>query len=58
MGQDDKVGQGPDAGEGGAVSVFERLQEHDKKNEVRILWSEVAVIAIIAFAMTIYLIVA
>ena len=57
MGQDDQVGQGQDAREGGPVSLFERLQDRDGKNEIRILWSEVAIIAIVAFAMTAYFIV-
>lgn len=36
------------------MSLFERLQDRDRKNEVRILWSEVAIVAIVAFAIAVY----
>jgi hypothetical protein len=36
------------------MSLFDRLQDRDKKNEVRILWSELAIIAILAFVMAVY----
>ena len=36
------------------MSLFDRLQDRDKKNEIRNLWSELAIIAIVAFAMAVY----
>ena len=39
------------------LSTFERLQDHDEKNEARILWSEIGIIGVIAFAILVYLIV-
>ena len=39
------------------MSDFERLRARDNANEVRILWSEIAVVAIVAFAMVVYFIV-
>jgi hypothetical protein len=39
------------------MSDFERLRSLDSANEVRILWSETAIVAIVAFAMGVYFIV-
>jgi hypothetical protein len=38
-------------------NTFERLQDHDEKNEARILWSEVGIIGVIGFAILVYLII-
>ncbi len=57
MGQDDQVGQGQDAGKVKPITTFERLLDRDKKNEVRIFWSELGIIGAIAFAMLVYLII-
>jgi hypothetical protein len=54
MGQDDQVGQGKDAGE---MSVFDRLQRQDIRNETRILWCEVAIIAVVALLLIAYIMV-
>jgi hypothetical protein len=62
MGQDDEVGQGPAADmmppDPTPASRFARMQEEDKANEVRVLWSEVAVMALLALLVAIYLVVA
>lgn len=62
MGQDDQVGQGeapdvtpPDASP--PDGTFEKMQAEDMANEVRILWSEVGVCALLALLVAIYLIV-
>jgi hypothetical protein len=39
------------------MTAFERLLERDKKNEVRIFWSEIGIIGTIAFAMLVYFII-
>ncbi len=39
------------------ITTFERLLDRDKKNEVRIFWSELGIIGAIAFAMLVYLII-
>jgi hypothetical protein len=58
MGQDDKVGQGEDPNLRTDEGVYERLQAEDVASETRILWSEVAIAALIAFLAIVYLIVA
>lgn len=37
--------------------TFDRLQAEDMANEVRILWSEIAVCAVLALMVAVYLIV-
>ena len=39
------------------MSDFECLRARDSANEVRILWGETAIVAIVAFAMLAYFIV-
>ena len=56
MGQDDQVGQGQDANKVTPGSDFERLQDRDRRNEVRIFWSEIAVIVFVALAVSAYFI--
>jgi hypothetical protein len=57
MGQDDRVkkGQNPDAIS--SESSFDSLLAHDKRNERRLLWSELGVAALVVFLVTAYLIV-
>ena len=62
MGQDGQVGQGettdmtrPDASPPGGA--FEKMQAEDMANEVRILWSEIGICALLALLATSYLIV-
>jgi hypothetical protein len=62
MGQDGKVGQGEAADMTGPEAppprrTFDRLQAEDMANEVRILWSEIAVCAVLALMVAVYLIV-
>jgi hypothetical protein len=38
-------------------SDFDRLRAEDKRNEVRILWSEIGVVAFVALLVIAYLIV-
>lgn len=57
MGQDDKVGQGEDPSVTPGESVYEKLQADDVASEARIFWSEVAIAALVAFAVIAYLIV-
>jgi|GEM_PF-3307906 len=40
------------------VRTFDKLQAEDMANEVRILWSEVGVCALLALLVAVYLIVA
>ncbi len=40
------------------ADAFDKLQSEDKANEVRILWSEIGIIAFLALLVAIYLIVA
>lgn len=52
MGQDDQIGQGQDARE---VSVFERLQRRDTRNEVRIFWCEIGIIVVVSLLVLAYI---
>jgi hypothetical protein len=58
MGQDDQVGQGEAADMTLPESAFDRMQAEDTANEVRILWSEIGVGALLVLLVAIYLIVA
>ena len=58
MGQDDQVRQGADPDLTGPADPFERMQAEDLANEVRVLWSEVAVIAVLALLAAVWAIVA
>ena len=40
------------------ADAFDKLQSEDTANEVRILWSEIGIIAFLALLVAIYLIVA
>jgi hypothetical protein len=40
------------------MSVFDRLRRQDTRNETRIFWSEIAIIAIVALMVTAYVMVA
>ena len=57
MGQDNQVGQGEAADVIAPKSDFERLRAEDIGKERRIFWYEVAVTAVMAFALIAYLIV-
>lgn len=57
MGQNDQVRQGEDSDVTLARSDFERLRAEDIGKEKRIFWSELAVGALMAFLLFIYLIV-
>ncbi len=65
MGQDGEVGQGkaadvtpPDtAPDTPPDDAFTKLQSEDIANEVRILWSEIGIMAFLALLVAIYLIV-
>jgi len=39
------------------MSLFDRLQRQDTRNETRILWCEIAVIAVVALLVTAYVMV-
>jgi hypothetical protein len=41
-----------------AASGYERMQAEDMANEVRILWSEIGIIALLALLVASYLIIA
>ena len=56
MGQDDQIRKGEDAAEMTAERTFEMLQTRDARNERRIFWSELVIIAIVALLVTAYLI--
>lgn len=62
MGQDGQIGQSeaadmtPDDASS-SERTFDKLQADDMANEVRILWSEVGVCALLALLVAVYLIV-
>lgn len=58
MGQDDQVRKGEDPGELMSGNEFDDMQSHDRANETRILWSEIGVLALMAFLAAIYFIAA
>ncbi|WP_428672057.1 hypothetical protein [Reyranella sp.] len=37
------------------MSVFDRLQRQDTRNETRILWSEVGIVIVTTLLVTVYL---
>ena len=41
-----------------SADAFDKLQSEDTANEVRILWSEIGILALLALLVAIYLIVA
>jgi hypothetical protein len=56
MGQDDQVGQSQDSDLKPAASAFDRLTAEDTRQEYRLLWSEIAIAAVIALLVAAYLI--
>jgi hypothetical protein len=56
MGQDDQIGQSQDSDLTSAASAFARLTAEDARQEKRILWSEIAIAAVIASLIAAYLI--
>lgn len=63
MGQDDQVGKGKTAamttGDVPPPAItFDRLRARDTSNEIRILWSEVGIAALLAVLLACYFIVA
>lgn len=55
MGQDDQDRKSEDPDEIAAVTLFNRLNSQDIRNERRIFWREVAIILITALLVTAYL---
>jgi hypothetical protein len=58
MGQDDKVRQGEDTNLKSSESLYDKLLAEDATSERRVLWSELAIVALIAFLAIAYLILA
>jgi hypothetical protein len=56
MGQDDQIGQSQDSDLTSAASAFARLMAEDKRQEIRLLWWQIGISAVVIALVAAYFI--